>query len=63
MGSAHGSCDTIAFCRCLLFFCMFLTCIFLKVACFSLVHPAVHDGFWLYFEEAAGITQAERCLR
>lgn len=44
-------------------FCMFLTCIFLKVACFSLVSLAVHDGFWLHFEEAAGVTQADRCLR
>lgn len=61
MRSARGSCDTIAFCIGVLF-CMFLTCFFWKVACFSLGYLAVHDGFWLCFEEAVGITQADRCL-
>lgn len=61
MRSAHGSCGTTAFCIGVLF-CMFLTCIFWKVACFSLLYLAVHDGFWLYFEEAVDTTQALRCL-
>lgn len=61
MGGAHGSCGTVAFCLCAPLYVSHMH--ILKVACFSLVYLAVHDGFWLYFEEAAGVTQADRCLR